>query len=105
MRKIEGGGRALGFGGGSVGHGLGFRERGARKRWRWGLKRSREAALACGPSRGAARGVAWLEPELGSGSVRPEVGDDRWPPPVGDRGRGCGPQLRWAAVGLEGRLG
>jgi hypothetical protein len=41
------------------------------------------------------------EPELGSGSgsVRPKVGDDRWPPPVGDRGR------REAEKGLLGRLG
>jgi hypothetical protein len=53
-------------------------------------------------------------PKLGPGSVRPEVGDDRWPPHVGDRERGArdaaahlsatagegrDTQLRWASVG------
>jgi hypothetical protein len=38
------------------------------------------------------------------GSVRPEVGDDRRPPPVGDRGEGARDAgLRWAAAGLSGR--
>jgi hypothetical protein len=58
----------------------------ARRTGRRGLNRPREA-LACGPkARRTARGC---EPELesGSGSARPKVGDDRWPPPVGDRGR------------------
>jgi hypothetical protein len=59
----------------------------------------REAALACGPSRGATRGVARLKPELGCGSVRPEVGDDRWPPPVSDCKRWA---ARWAALGRSG---
>jgi hypothetical protein len=55
--------------------------------------------LACGPkASSAARG---REPKLGSGSglVRSKVGDDRWPSPVGDRGR------REAEKGLLGRLG
>jgi hypothetical protein len=55
--------------------------------------------LACGPkARSAARGCE-LELGSGSGSVRPKVGDDRWPPPVGDRGR------REAEKELLGRLG
>jgi hypothetical protein len=74
----------------------------ARRTGRRGLNRPREA-LACGPkARRTARGC---EPELesGSGSVRPKVGDDRWPPPFGDRGqreveKGC-----WAgSVGWAG---
>jgi hypothetical protein len=75
----------------------------ARRTGRRGLNRPREA-LACGPkARHTARG---REPELesGSGSVRPKVGDDRWPPPVGDRGRreaekGAAGPARWAGRG------
>jgi hypothetical protein len=79
--------------------------KGARSRWRRGLKRPRKAALACGPSRGAAR----LEPELGGGSVRPEVGVTVGPtcrrPRERGAGRSCvGPLLgrRWcrSAFGL-----
>jgi hypothetical protein len=53
--------------------------------------------------------TAWgqgaARPELESGSVRPEVGDDRWPPPVGDRGREARDvDRRWATAGPT-RLG
>jgi hypothetical protein len=106
-REIDGGGGALGFGSGRrrKAWGLGFpgKRRGARG-WR-GLNRPREA-LACGPM--AKSITRRREPELGSGSgsVRPKVGDDMWPPLVGDRGRGAQAAAAlghyWAGVGVLG---
>jgi hypothetical protein len=99
-----------------------WRHREARARvWAKDLKRGQHRFYRdsrrprhAGPWPGACAGAMRHGPKLGPGLVRPEVGDDRWPPPVGDRGGGArdaaahlsatagegrGTQLRWASVG------